>query len=60
MTEADGAPLIVDRLGDVEPTVGGWVFVRETGKVYVESEGVWVVYVDPEAPNLWSLLEEDL
>jgi hypothetical protein len=56
---SEGAPLIVDSLSDVEPTAGGWVFVRGTGKVYVEREGEWVAYVKPPTPNLWSILEED-
>lgn len=56
----EGSPLIVDRLSEVEPIAGGWVFVRETGTVYVESEGVWAPYAKPPPPNLWSLLDEDV
>lgn len=57
--EGEGAPLIVDRLSEATPVRGAWVFVRETGEVYVENEGKWAPYVQPPTPNLWSLLEED-
>ena len=51
--------LIVDRVEDLPAVVGGWVFVRETGELYVEREGEWVRYVKPPTPSLWSMLEDD-
>ena len=60
MTEGKDEPLIVDELRDLPPAASGrWVFVRETTQLYVESDGEWVPYVEPPAPNLWSLLEDE-
>lgn len=59
MPFAEGAPVVVDRLSELKAYPGGWVWLRETGQVYVEHNGEWVPYVSPAVPNLWSLLEED-
>jgi hypothetical protein len=56
---AEDAPLVVEQLSEVKPRRGGWVCVRDTGKVFIERNGEWVPYVKPATPNLWSLLEDD-
>jgi hypothetical protein len=53
------APLIVDCLEDLPEVASGWVFVRESGEMFVAREGEWIVYVKPPPPNLWSLLDDD-
>jgi len=57
-TDAD-APLIVDCLDDLPAVASGWVFVRESAEMYVERDGIWVRYVKPPPPNLWSLLNDE-
>lgn len=59
MTEGKDVPLIVDEVRDLPPVVSGWVFVRETAQLYVECDGAWVLYVEPPAPSLWSMLEDE-
>jgi hypothetical protein len=59
VTNGKDAPLIVDRLGELPPVPGGWVFVRESAQLYVERDGAWVPYVEPPPSSLWSMLEDD-